>query len=316
MENIKKLFGVDLNLLTIFRVLERTRNVTLAAKSLGLSQPAMSHSLSRLRMALGDQLFVKTPKEMVPTPRAIQLAPIVQSILSQIERDVLDSVDFSPQTLERTFQIKTTDFIEAILVPQLLLRLGREAPKVKISVTSTGFSLPREVLEQGKCDIAIGGFFGDLPTGFFQQKLFDDHFKCAVSKKHPRLGASKGMTIDEFCLGRHLLIAPGGDLQSQLDKILLQKRKKRLIVAGCSSYVVSGWILNSTDAILTAPSKLIDVLAQRFELTSLPLPIKIPEISVLQVWHERNHQDLAHQWFRNRVREALQVKPSGHDVIF
>lgn len=306
MNNIDKLASLDLNLLTAFEALAKARSVTNAAKMLGLSQPAMSHILARLRQALGDQLFVKTPKEMVPTPKAMRLAPYIHEILSRIERTILDVEEFSSKKLVRTFHIKTTDFIEVMITPKLLSRLESEAPQVKISVTSPEFSLPREMLEQGSCDMAIGGFFGELPDGFYQQKLFEDGFVCAVRRGHPRLGEQSTMRVDEFCRERHILIAPSGELHSQLDRILRTKKKSRSVVAGCSSYVVAGWILEETDSVLTAPSKLIDILSRKFELNELPLPVKSPKISVVQVWHERNHQDPEHKWFRDLVRKAFQ----------
>ena len=304
--NIKKLSSIDLNLLTAFEVLDKTRSVTQAAKQLGLSQPAMSHTLSRLRLAFEDQLFVKTPKAMVPTPKALNLAPLIQKILGEIERTLLNVEDFTPMSLERTFHIKTTDFLEALLVPKIISRLANEAPKVKVSVTSPEFRLPREVLEQGACDIAIGGFFGDLPDGFYQQKLFDDDFKCALRKAHPRLGKAKTMSIQEYLEESHMLIAPGGDLQSKLDRILEEKKKIRSIASGCSSYMVAGWVIDGTDNVLTAPSRLLDLLGKKFELKVFPLPVKFPKVSIVQVWHQRNHQDPGHRWFRDLVREILQ----------
>jgi DNA-binding transcriptional LysR family regulator len=304
LERLEKVRSLDLNLLTAFAFLEQTRSVTVAAKMLGLSQPAMSHVLSRLRLALGDRLFVKTPKEMVPTPRALALAPFIHSMLAQIERAIFDVEVLSPQTLVRTFRIKTTDFIEAVIVPQLLSLLEQEAPAVKISVTSPEFRFPREALELGLCDVAIGGFFDVLPDGFYQQTLFEDDFSCAVRKRHPRLGRRKELTIQQFCEEQHLLIAPGGELKSKLDDVLAQRKKSRCTVAGCGSYLVSGWILDQTDSVLTAPTRLINLLADKFEFAIFPLPFKFPKISIVQVWHERNHQDLAHQWFRRQIRET------------
>jgi DNA-binding transcriptional LysR family regulator len=311
LERLEKVRSLDLNLLTAFAFLEQTRSVTIAARMLGLSQPAMSHILSRLRLALGDRLFVKTPKEMVPTPRALELAPFIHNMLAQIERAIFDVDVFSPQTLRRTFRIKTTDFIEAMLIPQLFSVLEQEAPAVKISVTSPEFRFPREALEQGLCDVAIGGFFDVLPDGFYQQTLFEDDFSCAVRKKHPRLGRRKEFTVQQFCEERHLLIAPGGELKSKLDDILTGRKKSRHTVAGCSSYLVSGWVLDQTDTVLTAPTRLINLFADKFEFTILPLPFKIPKISVVQVWHERNLQDLAHQWFRRLIRETAATSMSS-----
>jgi DNA-binding transcriptional LysR family regulator len=258
-----------------------------------------------MRLTFDDPLFVKTPKGMVPTPKAITLSPAVETVLAHIDEEILHLKAFNPATLNRTFHIKTTDFIEALILPQLLTQLAKEAPGVKVSTTSPEFSLPREGLEQGHCDLAIGGFFGDLPDGFYQQKLFEDDFSCAVRVKHPRLGKSKTMDLDQFCEERHLLIAPSGELRGKVD-LILGKRRARNIAAGCSSYVVSGWLVEGSDTVLTAPTQLIQLLRQKFELNILEAPFKIPDVSIVQVWHERNHRDPAHQWFRSLVKDFLQ----------
>ena len=104
----------------------------------------------------------------------------------------------------------------------------------------------------------------------------------------------------------HMLIAPGGELHSKLDQILEEKKKIRTISSGCSGYMVAGWVLEGTDHVLTAPSRLVDLLGQKFELNVLSLPLKFPKVSIVQVWHERNHQDPGHRWLRDLVREILQ----------
>jgi len=304
-DGLRQLANVDLNLLTVFRALDETRHVTRAAKALGLSQPALSHALARLRRLFDDSLFVRSPRGLVPTPRAEGLAPLVKELMALVEKGMGGGADFSPSKIDRTFRVKTTDMVESQLVPKLLGRLEAEAPQSRVAVTSVSFSLPKEGLETGACDLAIAGFFGELPAGLYHQKLFRDSFLCVVRKGHPRLRGKK-VSLDEFCEERHLLIAPGGELSGPADVYLAKKKRHRRIVAGISTFAGSGWVVGQTDTVLTGPARLIRQMAPVFGLRLFEPPMELPNIEVVQVWHERNHSDPAHKWFREKVREVLQ----------
>lgn len=303
---IKNLVGFDLNLLRVFAAINESRHVTKAAQTLGMTQSALSHALNRLRQLLDDPLFVKSSGGMVPTPKAEALAKPINEMLGIFGRAILETSDFNPQSLERAFKVRTTDLIETLLLPKLLNTFEKEAPYARIICQTAGFSLPRRELELGACDLAIAGFFGDLPDGFYQQKLFTETFLCAVRKKHPRLKDKRQVSLDEYCKERHLLIAPGGDFKTRMDAILKQKKKEKFVVAGVSSFMASGWIAAEGDNILTGPSRLIKTLANTFSLEILRPPVDIPSITIVQAWHERNHADAAHRWFRDHIKSILQ----------
>jgi len=300
------IYQFDLNLLTVFVAVDEHRHITKAAKTLRISQPAVSHALGRLRALLDDPLFVKSSQGMVPTPRAVELAPSIRSLLASFERDVLGKEAFEPMKLKRTFIIFTTDYVESLLLPRLLDALATEAPGVRVACKGTRFSFPRAELES-ECDLAIAGFFGELPDGFYQQKLFSDEFVSAVRKGHPRLGKKRELTLDEFCAERHLLIAPGGELQATMDGLLKKKKRERFIVAGLSAFMSSAWILPETDCVLTGSARLIRQIGKAFPIQVLVPPVKVPDITIVQVWHERNHRDPGHRWFREQVMRALQL---------
>lgn len=304
-EGLQALARIDLNLLTVFAVVAETRQVTQAAKLLGVSQPAVSHALRRLRDTFDDPLFVKSTQGMVLTPLAQSLAKPIEATLLQLQGQVFEREVFDPMKLERTFKLRSTDYLESLLTPKLLAVLAVQAPGVRLVVKSAGFGLPKADLELGACDLAIAGFFGDLPDGFYQQRLFVDGFQCAVRRDHPRLGRAKKLSIDEYCAERHILISPGGDLTGPVDKILQRHKRSRLVVGGMSSFMVSGWLVSDTDCLLTAPVRLIERLRGPFQLHCLPPPFAIPEIKLVQVWHERNHKDKAHHWFRGLVQSLL-----------
>ncbi|MCX6119045.1 MAG: LysR family transcriptional regulator [Proteobacteria bacterium] len=302
-----KIRGFDLNLLAVFAAIDEYRHITKAAKVLRMTQPALSHALARLRILMDDDLFVKSSKGMVPTPRASQLSQPVRSILSQFERDILGVEDFVPEKMQKVFRIHTTDLIDSLLLPALLKIFEKQAPKSRIISLSSPFALPREELEMGKSDLAVAGFFGNLPHGFYQQKLFSDVFVSAVRKDHPRLCKKKELSLSDFCEERHLLVSPGGELHSQVDEILAKKKLNRAVVAGLNAFMSSAWVLPETDCILTAPSRLVEQMAKVFPLKIMTPPMRIPEITIVQVWHDRNHHDAGHRWFREHIRSILQT---------
>lgn len=310
-DSVARLAQVDLNLLTVFRALDEARSVTRAAKALGVSQPALSHALRRLREAFDDAMFVRTPSGMVPTPRAETLAPIIRETLARVERDILGRGDaFRPETLTRTFRVQATDFVEALLVPKLLETLRIAAPSVSVSLVPTQFgrfgpTLPREPLFSGACDLAIAGYSSDLPDGFYQQRLFVDRFACAVRKGHPRIAAKRKLTLDTYCEIPHVLIAPGGELRGAVDRALDRVRRTRRVAVGVSGFLVAGFIVSRTDAVLTAPSRLIALLAESLSLAMFEPPIALTQVQVVQAWHARNHEDAAHKWLRETLRELL-----------
>lgn len=306
MDIINKIRGFDLNLLAVFAAIDEHRHVTKAAKALGITQPALSHALGRLRLLLDDQLFVKSSKGMVPTPRAGQLSQPIRILLSSFERDVLGIETFDSKKIKRVFRLYTTDLIESLLFPALLKTINNDAPGVQIISRAASFSLPREDLELGTCDVAIAGFFGHLPDGFYQQKLFSDGFVSAVRKDHPRLGKKKELTLEEFCGERHLLAAPGGELRATVDELIKKKKRERLVIAGLNAFMSSAWIIPETDCIFTGPSRLIKQIGRAFPIHTLTPPVKIPDITIVQVWHERNNSDPGHRWLRDHIRQILQ----------
>jgi len=305
MEVMHGIHNFDLNLLVVFAAIDEHRQITKAARAIGLSQSALSHALNRLRDQLGDPLFVKSSQGMVPTPRAEALAAPVKDLIHSLQENVLGTGTFRPATLNRTFRVYSTDLIESLLVPKLLGVLETEAPKTRAAFKTARFALPKEEMELGTCDLAIAGFFGDLPEGFYQQKLFTDEFLCVVRGGHPRLGSKSRVTLDDYCNERHVLIAPGGELSAKVDELLKRQGRERFVVAGISSFMVSGWIASQSDAIVSGPSRVIGQIAETFSLRTFKCPLELPKITIVQAWHERNHTDPAHRWFREHVKALL-----------
>lgn len=305
MNEMNKLSQFDLNLLLVFRVMDEVQHVTKASQILGMTQPAISHALRRLREFFNDPLFVRSSEGMVLTPLAQKLRDPIRAIVGDLQSKVLLQEDFSPKTLNRTFRIRTTDLVEGILIPKLMGLLEEKAPQSRLSILRTGTELPKRELETGHCDLAIAGFYGELTEGFYQQKLLLDHYVSCVSKEHPRIKSGK-VSVEDFCEEKHILISPGGDLTGPIDKLLSKQKKARRVVVGASSFMVAGWILLETECVLTAPSRLISQFQKYLPIRAFTTPVKSDEIKIVQVWHERNQEDPAHQWFRSLVFSCLQ----------
>ncbi len=292
----------DLNLLNIFNVLMVERNVSKAAKRLNLSQSTISHSLARMREMFGDELFVRIPRGIVPTPQALALAPKVDAFL-QAARLVFDVGEaFDPGKAKGTIRLATTEFFEHIALPKLIPMLREKAPNVVLQSISTEGQLPKEKMEQGLIDIAVAGFFGDLPEGFAQELIFEDVFLGLVRKGHPILKTKR--TVKDYTSFEHLLISPQGDLVGVIDKILGKKNPRR-VVAGISNFLTPGWIVADSDLILTAPSRLVNVFSKTLAVEHFDLPFKSPSISVMQVWHERTGNEPLYKWFRQLLKDCL-----------
>ena len=180
--------SLDLNLLVLFDTLVRTRSVNKAAEAIGLSQSATSGALGRLRAAFDDALFVRTASTMEPTPRALQLAPVVRRVVQTIQSEILQPPGFDPAQAQRSFTILTPDIGEVAFLPGVLGRLQHEVPGVRLHSLSRSRSEAADALEQGEADLAVG-FFPDLhKAGYFQQALFTSTYECITSAGNTSVG--------------------------------------------------------------------------------------------------------------------------------
>lgn len=299
---------LDLNLLRIFDALATEGNATRAARRVGLSQPAFSHALKRLRHMLGDPLFVRVPRGMAPTPRATELAPLVRDVLERADR-LAQPRGFEPATCAHTFRIATTDYFEHVAFPRLALELQRLAPQATIVSRPTDGDLPKAALYDGSLHLAIAGFFGELPEGFFQQRLFDETFTCVVREGHPVV--KKRLSLAQYTKLSHVLISPGGDLHGVVDERLAALGRERHVAVGASSFLSPASIVAESDLILTAPRRLAKAYQRALPLRLVEPPLELPGFTVLQVWHERQHADPAHRWLRQLVaRVCHEGEPS------
>src|SRR5215510_5962668 len=198
---------LDLNLLRAFDAVLRDGSVTAAAGRLGLSQPAMSNALSRLRRLLGDPLFMRTAGGMRPTPFAQQLAAPVQQALDLIRASLSQQAGFDPKTSDRIFRLQLTDVGEIAFLPPLLERLQRDAPRVRVETQQLPQDEVSDALASGEADLALG-FLPELSGGVVQKRLFRDRYVCLVRIDHPRIGSR--LTLAQFLAASHVLVSSRG----------------------------------------------------------------------------------------------------------
>jgi DNA-binding transcriptional LysR family regulator len=291
---------IDLNLLVVFLQLYKERRVAVVAENLGLTQPAVSNALSRLRKTLGDELFLRTARGMEPTPYASQLAEPIAAALASI-RDTLDrQLEFDPAASERRFTIAMTDLGEIHFLPKLMGRLAEVAPGVTIStVRNTSVNLNDE-LEAGRVDIAIG-LLPQLKAGFFQRLLFRQRYVCVFRQGHP---LDKGeISLDEFQSAPHVVVVAGGTGHAVADDIIQRRGIKRNVRLSVPHFIALGHILANTNLIATVPERYIRESMAPFGLTYLPHPVPIPEFDVNLFWHAKFHKEPGNQWLRNLIAE-------------
>lgn len=289
----------NLNLLLVFEALYLDRNVTKAAKRLGLSQPALSHALGRLRDDFDDELFVRSRKGVTPTPKASQQIAGVARILQQTRALYSDS-EFALENVIGRFTIATTDYEEHLLMPEFLPALAKAAPGIQVVVRPTVGLLPKVELEVGTIDLAIAGFFGELPEGFYQTTLFKDSYLCLVRKNHPQVG--KSLSLTTYAALEHVLASPQGDLLGAVDQALTKKGLKRKVVAGLGNFHTPAAVVANSDLIATIPRRLAESYAQLYDLRTFPVPLSLEGFTVKAVWHARTHQSPTHLWLRQKIQ--------------
>lgn len=294
--------SLDLNLLLVFDAMLKYRSVTRAAEAVGLSQPAASAAVARLRALFDDPLFVKTGPEMKATPRALALAAAVHRVVDTVRDEILQDSAFDPAHAERTFTLITPDIGEVTFLPAILARLARDAPRLRLRTLALPRAAAAAALESGEAELAMG-FFPDLQKGgFFQQRLFKTSYACIVCRDHPTIG--ERMSSKQFMAARHAIVSPDGR-EHVLERFLKQRNIERTVVIDVSHFMSLIAIVPGSDLIATVPREIAVSIARHAPIHILPPPLRIPPIEVHQFWHRRFQKDPANMWLRAVVHEEL-----------
>jgi DNA-binding transcriptional LysR family regulator len=291
----------DMELLAVFEEIYSSGSITRAAENLGMAQPTASIALSRLRRHFGDPLFIRTPRGMEPTPHALEILGDVRAATAALHSALRHKKEFAPQHSEREFNICMTDISEIVLLPTLLNYLKQVAPEIRIDATTISPETPMQ-LASGEVDLAVG-FMPHLEAGFYQQKLFDQNFVCLLAADHPRIGGT--LTRKAFLNEGHVLIKSSGTGHSIVEKSLNEKGIARRIVLKVPSFLGVARIVAQTECIATVPQRFGSAMVRQENVKMLPPPVKLPDFSVKQHWHERFHADPANQWLRKMVAQLF-----------
>jgi DNA-binding transcriptional LysR family regulator len=288
------LAAIDLNLLVALDALLREENVTVAGQRIGLSQPAMSHALARLRELLGDQLLVRTGRRMHRSPLGHQLMPTVRRLIGDLEATLLPRRDFEPSSSQRRFRIAANDHAGAVVLPALFARVRAAAPGVQLDVLPQAGAPPVE-LATGELDAAIGTFLGVAPP-LVDRVLFREGFACMTRRDHPggRLDLRKYLELD------HLVIASPGYGPGVVDLALQARGLARRVAMRVPHFLVAPAIIARTDLVLTLPRRVLAVASDRRLRVSKP-PLRLPDVAVQVVWHRRSDGDAGATWLREQI---------------
>jgi DNA-binding transcriptional LysR family regulator len=297
-----ELSDIDLNQLVLFQQLMVERHVSRVAEKMGLTQPAVSNTLARLRKQFGDELFVRTPAGMMPTPFAEQLAEPIGYALGMIHSGLNQHRVFDPATVKRAITVGMTDIGEIVFLPALVDRLRREAPGVSLNTVRNSATNLRDDMEAGKVDLAIGPL-PQLKAGFFQRRLFRQRYVCLLRQGHP-LGR-KRLSLADFEAAEHLAVVSAGTGHGKVDELIRRAGIERNVRLTIPHFVSVGHILQRTDLLATVTERLAESLAEPFGLTHRPHPVDLPEIAINVFWHAKVHRSPAHQWLRGVVFELF-----------
>src|SRR5437868_3145554 len=289
---------VDLNLLRVFDAVLRERGVTPAAMGLGLTQPAVSNALARLRAVFGDALFVRTSAGMDPTPFARGLAEPVRQALALLESALAHGPGFDPAAATRAFRFYMSDLGQIEFLPPLIERVQREAPGVRLEAVALEVDDIAGALAAGSLDLAVG-FLPGLGPPVRRRALFRDPYLRLMPADHP----IRSLTKKKFLEASHALVTYRGG--HRVIEEALERAGLRRIALRVPHFTVVPMVLERTDLILTLPARVARVFERRGKLKSLPPPIPIPQAEVAVHWHERFDADQGNRWLREQLIELF-----------
>ncbi|MGH8175767.1 MAG: LysR family transcriptional regulator [Steroidobacter sp.] len=299
---------VDLNLLVVFDALLRTRSVTGAARTLGMSQPATSFALNRLRKLFGDPLFVRTARGVAPTPYAEGLAAPLEAILDRIRSDLLQPPTFDAATAERSVTFNMQDIGELVFLPRLLQHLMTQAPGMHVRTVNLPLPQIEPAMRSGEVDLSLGVFPDLASAALYQQRLFAHSFVCIVRADHPAIGA--GMTRKQFREGWHAIVHSAGHMNDSLESELRTQGLTRRVSVRIEHFLAVPTILGQSDLIFTVPYAIGASLAKLGDIRLVRPPFKAQPRDVKQYWHSRFHHDPANRWLRGVVTDLFLDKGS------
>ena len=295
--------GLDLNLLVVFDAVLVEGNLSRAADRIGMSQPAMSNALARLRAALDDPLFVRRGNGMEPTIRARQLANPIRQALDVLQAGLSTGSEFDFRTANRSFSIATEDFGEVVIMPRLMNWLSSVAPSIQVRIASERATAGLNETRRGKVDIALD-YIPIEGDELAVQQLMAETRVCVARTDHPRV--IEGMSMEAYLSLPHIVLnrkIPGGAVVS---RELARRGLVRNIAMEVPHYLSMPAVLLQTDFVSTMPRRVAQVVAQHYGLKMVRLPLEAPDMLIYMSWNKAQTSDPAHRWFRESISSLCQ----------
>ena len=293
--------NIDLNLLVVLDALLTEKHVTRTGLRLHLSQPAISHSLNKLRVLLDDPLLIRQGNEVVLSALAQNLQAPLKDILGQIETLLGQSIDFVPADAQRTFRVAMSDYGAAIVLPKLIVQLRMQAPGTSLVVIQDSRLGMLEQIEQGKIDLAVG-VFAALSADVSSDVLFEETFTCLLNRRSlPENGV---LDLDSYLARPHLLVSMDGNTQGEVDNVLRSQGLQRRVAVNVPHWGTAPGMIAGTDLILTVATRTLDNVPLGDTLVALAPPLTVAPFNYVQVWHNRFNQDPGHRWLRELVKQV------------
>jgi DNA-binding transcriptional LysR family regulator len=289
---------LDLNLLRVFDAVARERHVTRAAEKLNLSQPAVSNALSRLRLALGDELFLRRPGGVEPTALALSLAQPVAEVLDRLRQTLAAHAPFDPATTDRVFTAALSEYAESVLAPPLLEVMAKEAPRALLAIRHADRTNALDLLEAGEAEFAVA-VLAEPPALYTRVRLLPEVFMTLVRAGHPL--AEGPLTLERFTAYPHLLHSANGSRDGALDGPLAEAGFPRRLGAVVAHLGAVPEILARTDMVMTVSSRLALSMAAAHGLVARACPVEIRHTRLSLVFHRRFEADAGHAWLRRML---------------
>lgn len=292
--------GIDLNLLAAFDALMDERNVTRAAVRVGVSQPAMSAALSRLRTLFADPLFLRSAEGLLPTQRARDLAEPIAQALRQIEAAVVPRPQFDAARASFTFNLGLYDYPAMVLLPALAESLRAQAPGVSLNVHAfSARDSAVDLLDAGTIDAAVGVPPTHADGRIFTRPILQDEFVTIVRRDHPQV--RQGLDLDAYLALSHVLVSPEGDRHGLVDQALAQLGKRRHLAVTLPQLFAAPALVARTDMAATLLRRVALHAAEHRQLAVFAPPLALPAIGFHLIWHRRNELHAAQQWLRGMI---------------
>jgi DNA-binding transcriptional LysR family regulator len=299
----------DLNLLRVLVAIHEEQSITLASKRLALSQPTISGALARLRLALDDDLFVKTSHRMEPTARAKALYPAVRDVLARVERNILIRSGFDPATFSGKVTFACSEIAENFLLSPVIDRLFEVAPLIQIHSVQVSAEEIAEKMESGDLDLAIGHFPDLTQANLFQQKLFSTDSVCVM--RADRAIAGDRLSSREFARLPHLPITTPSRASNVVRDYFRKNRIKPISSVSVVHPLTAIQIVERHDVTITLVRALGEYLAKTNpSLKIVKVPADFPILPISQYWHRKVHADPLNRWLRGLVKQVLISPPS------